>query len=126
MKLKQAWIDERATSAVEFALIAPIFFFILFLLIEGGLVVWTQLGLQHGAEMAARCASINTTLCGTTNDIQNYAAQQAFGINPSPSTFAVSTPTCGNEVAASYTYQFITTYFGSPSVTLSALSCFPK
>ena len=118
--------DERGASAVEFAVTAPVFFALLFGIIESGLVLWTQLGLQHGAEMAARCASVNTTICGTVSAIQNFAAQQAFGVNPPASTFAVTTPACGNQVNASYSYQFVTGYFGAPSLTLSAQSCFPN
>jgi hypothetical protein len=117
--------DERGATAVEFALTAPIFFMVLFGIIEGGLLMWTQLGLQHGVEMAARCAGINKTACGNNNDIQSYAALQAYGLNPSPSSFTVATEACGTVVSASYTFHFLTTYFGSPTLALSARSCFP-
>lgn len=126
MKLRPIGREERGASAVEFALTAPVFFALLFGIIEGGLVMWTQLGLQHGAEMAARCASINTTICGTVSAIQNYAAQQAFGVGLPASSFIVTTPACGFQVSASHRYQFMTSYFGTPSVTLSAQSCFPN
>jgi Flp pilus assembly protein TadG len=127
MMIHRAWSDKKGTSAIEFALTAPVFFLLLFVIIEGGLLLWTQLGLQHGVELAARCATVNSTLCGNTSAIQNYAAQQAFGLNVPSSTFVVSTTSsCGNKVSASYTYQFITSVFGLPSLTLSALSCFPK
>jgi|SRR5712671_5549460 len=126
MSLRRICRDVRGTTAVEFAITAPIFFMLLFGLIEGGLVLWTQLGLQHGAEMAARCASINTSTCGSVSGIQNHAVQQAFGLSLSPSIFTVTTPACGNQVSASYSYQFITSYFGIPSLALNAQSCFPK
>jgi Flp pilus assembly protein TadG len=126
MKLIRLLRDVQATSAVEFALTAPVFFLLLFGIIEGGLLTWTQTGLQHGAEAAARCASVNTTLCGTSAGIQNYAAQNAFGLNISPSTFVVSTPACGNQVTANYTFGFATKFFATHSMTLNAQSCFPK
>ena len=126
MRLAQACSDERGASAVEFGLTAPIFFMFLFGIIECGLVLWTQFGLQHGAEMAARCASVNKIICGSVSDIQSYAAKETFGLNPAPSTFTISTPACGNQVSASYTFQFVTTYFGAPTLTISAQSCFPK
>ena len=53
------WRDERGATALEFAILAPVFFLIIFGIIAFGLLFWTQVGLQHGAEMAARCASIN-------------------------------------------------------------------
>ena len=126
MKIVRMLRDARAVSAVEFALTAPLFFALLFGMIEGGLLVWTQIGLQHGAEAAARCASIK--LCGTTTDIQNYAAKNAFGLSVDPSTFTVllSPPPGCNQVSASYAFGFVTSYFGVPSLTLNAQSCFPK
>ncbi len=94
--------DGSGASAVEFAIVAPVFVLLLFAAIEGGLLLWTQLGLQHGVEVAARCASVNAGLCGSTAAIQDFAARQAFGLNVPPSTFSVSTPACGNQVSANY------------------------
>ena len=126
MKTTQAWIDERGTSAIEFGLTAPAFFAILFGIIEFGLIMWTQAGLQHGAEMAARCASIDTIVCGDQTATQNYAAQEAFGLNPSPSNFTVSTQPCGTLVSATYSFNMLTHYVGGPAIALNAQSCFPK
>src|SRR5437016_2558775 len=56
--------NDRGASAIEFALTAPVFFMTLIGLIQCSLLLWAQFGLQHGVEMAARCASINTSLCG--------------------------------------------------------------
>jgi Flp pilus assembly protein TadG len=126
MKIPQVWIDERGTTAIEFGLTAPAFFAVLFGIIEFGLIMWTQAGLQHGAEMAARCASIDTIVCGNQSAIQNYAAQQAFGLNPSPSNFAVSTQPCGTLVSATYSFPILTNYVGGPMLALNAQSCFPK
>jgi Flp pilus assembly protein TadG len=118
--------DECGATAVEFALTAPIFFALLLAVCEFGLMAWTQLGLQHGAEMAARCATFNTGTCGSVGAIQNYAVQNAFGLNVPASTFTVAAPTCGNQVSATYTFQFLIGYVGMSAVTLNAQSCFPK
>jgi|ERR1043166_5114412 Flp pilus assembly protein TadG len=126
MKVARILGDTRGTSAIEFGVTAPVFFMLLIGVIECGLLLWTQLGLQHGAGLAARCASINTSLCGSASAVQNYAAQQAFGLNPSPSAFTFTAEPCGNQVSAAYTFQFVTTYLGLPTLTLSARSCFPK
>ncbi len=126
MKRANIWRDEQGTSAVEFALIAPVFFLFIFGIIAFGLLFWTQIGMQHGAEMAARCASINTTLCPTSNPsaITNYALQQALGLSLPSSTFTYSTPACGNQVSASYTFEFPDILNRSP-LTLTAQACFP-
>ncbi len=125
MRLVKIRADERGATAVEFALPALIFMVVISMIMVGGLLLWTQLGLQHGAEMAARCANVNKTTCGSNAAIQSYAAQQAYGLNPSPSTFTVSTAACGTQVTANYTFNFITNYFGTPTLALGAQACFP-
>lgn len=126
MKFANIWRDQQGASAVEFALLAPVFFAFVFGIIAFGLLFWTQIGMQHGAEMAARCASINTTLCPTSNPsaITDYALQQALGLSLPSSTFTYSTPACGNQVSASYTFQFPDILNRSP-LTLTAQACFP-
>src|SRR5205823_7013987 len=94
--------------------------------IEFCMLLWTQIGLQHGVEMAARCISINTSLCNSVASTQGYASQQAYGLWVPTSAFTVSTPACGNQVSASYAFGFVTSYFGIPAITLTARSCFPK
>ncbi len=117
--------DRRGASALEFALIAPAFFMFVFGVIEMGLLFWTQIGMQHGAEMAARCASVNNVLCGNTAAITSYAAQQSLGLSLPPSTFSVATPGCGNQVNGSYVFQFPQILNVSP-LTLTAQACFPS
>ncbi|WP_334405001.1 TadE/TadG family type IV pilus assembly protein [Bradyrhizobium sp. AZCC 2289] len=122
------WRDERGATALEFAILAPVFFLLIFGIIAFGLLCWTQVGLQHGAEMAARCASINTTLCPNDNStaITNYARQQAFGLSLPASTFTYPTPRppCGNQVRATYTVVFPNILNLSP-LMLTAQACFP-
>jgi Flp pilus assembly protein TadG len=126
MRPARWWKDERGAGAIEFAFTAPAFFAIVIDIIEFGLLLWTQIGLQHGAEMAARCASVNPGICGSVSAIQQYAAQQSYGLNPPASSFTVSTLGCGKQISASYVFQFLSGYFASPSITVSARSCFPK
>lgn len=126
MKLVKIWRDQQGASAVEFAIIAPVFLLFIFGIIALGLLFWRQVGLQHGAEMAARCATINTSLCPNNNPsaITNYATQQALGLSLPASTFTYSTPACGNQVTASYTFQFPDILNLGP-LTLTAQACFP-
>jgi Flp pilus assembly protein TadG len=125
VKFTTMWRDERGASALEFALTAPVFFLFIFGIIEFGLLLWTQLGLQHGTEMAARCASVNPTLCPGSTAITSYAAQQAFGLTLPSQTFTHATPACGNQVSASYTFEFPPIFNLSP-LTLQAQACFPN
>ena len=116
--------DESGTTALEFALTAPAFLLFIFGIIEIGLLLWTQVGIQHGAEMAARCASINSTLCPNPNAVTTYAVQQSFGLTLPSSTFTLTTPACGNQVNASYTFQF-PAIIGLSPLNLTAQACFP-
>lgn len=125
MTIRHAFRDTRAVTSIEFALTAPLFILIIFALLQFGLWIWTQFALQHATEMAARCASVNTTICGSTNSIQTYAAQQTLGLYVAPSIFTYSKPSCGNQVAASYMFPAFAPALGLPNVTLSAQACFP-
>jgi Flp pilus assembly protein TadG len=126
MKLSRSFTDEAGTAAIEFAMTSWVYVFFLMAIIEGGFALWIQAGIQHGSEMAARCATVDSTTCGSTSAIQTYAAAQSYGLNPPTSTFTVSTPACGNRVSASYTLTFLTHFFNPSAVTLTGSSCFPK
>jgi Flp pilus assembly protein TadG len=96
--------SKDGTSAVEFGLTAPVFFMLLISFFEVCRLLWTQVGLQHGTEMAARCASVDRTVCGSPSAIQNYAASQSLGLTIPPSTFSVAASVCGNQVTATYAF----------------------
>ena len=117
-------LDVRGATALEFALCAPAFFMLVMGIVELGLLVWMQLALQQGVEAAARCASINKTTCSTASQIQSYASTQTYGLTPPVGTFTVTTPACGNQVAASYTPTYLPS-FPIPTRTLTAQACFP-
>jgi hypothetical protein len=109
--------------------------------------MWTWVGLQHGVEMAARCASVSDsaikaglnpattpTSCYDKNGsatinvaaIQSYAAGNSWGINPLPSIFNVSTSSasCPGAILVSvsnYSFNLINYLL---SVNLNAQSCY--
>lgn len=87
-------------------------------------MLWAQNSLQFAVEQAARCAAIDKTSCGTTAQIQSYAAGKAYGLNLSSSVFTVSNPACGTQISA--TLPFRATLPVSISVNLRAQSCRPN
>jgi len=111
--------------AVEFAFTAPLFMALVWGIIEAGIALWIQFGLENAVETAARCASANTTTCSSASAIASYAAANTLGVTIPVSAFTVSKVTCGNQVAASYTYSYLTHFFHTVGVNLSATSCFP-
>jgi Flp pilus assembly protein TadG len=118
--------DERGTTAVEFALTAPVFMAAMIGLLEVSLMVFAQVGLQSATELAARCGSINRTVCSSTSAIQSFAASSMPGFAVPTSVFSVANESCGTQVTASYAFTFVSTYFGVPSLTLNAKACFPR
>ena len=147
MILKLLRDDTRGAALFEFLVTLPFFLALTFGLIQAGLLLWTKAGLQHGVEVATRCASVNysalrlglNTSCFpvapsavTNRTIQDYAVAHSFGLVPSFSHFTVTPtlPTPGNPcptnigyvVTASATYNLINYIF---SVTLTTTSKFP-
>ena len=116
--------DARGTAAVEAALTCMGLLIFLYGIIEFGFAMWLQSALNYSVAEAARCASVNTTLCGTTSQIQSYAASQA-GAGFDGSIFSVSTPSCGNQVSASYPLTLTIPTFNF-ALTLDAQACYPS
>ena len=122
--MKRALTDTRGITAVEFGMTAPLFIVLLFMMVQGSMALWTQLGISHGAAMAARCRTILPTTCNTADATKAYAVSESFGVTVPNSTFTVTTPACGNQVNASYTFQFPDIMNLSPLI-LTAQACFP-
>jgi Flp pilus assembly protein TadG len=148
MKIRELYRDERGAALLEFTVVLPLWLSLTFGIIQAGLVLWAQIGLQHGVEIAARCASLsdiaikfggltnptpcysivgaNTNATANAATVQSYAASNSFGLSPPASTFSVSASpaacTNGNLVTASYPFTAITYLF---QITLTAQSCYP-
>jgi Flp pilus assembly protein TadG len=114
-----------AGVAVEYGLLLPALLFLVLGVIDAGRVIWTQVTLEHAVEAAARCAAINSTLCGTTAQIQAYAVTQAYGLTIAASAFTPTTTTCGARVTGTFAFSFITPWIGQKNLTLQATSCQP-
>jgi Flp pilus assembly protein TadG len=117
--------SDHGSSAVEFAMVAPFLIAILFGIFEFGRALWTQSMLDFAVEQASRCATVNATTCGTSNQIATYASQQTAPLNLPVATFTASSPACGHQVRASYAFTFITPHLFPYSITLTSQSCYP-
>ena len=113
------------TTAVEFALVAPALFLILFGAVEFGRLLWTQAALHFAVEEAARCASVTPSVCGTSAQIAAYAANTVSPLSIASTAFTSTTPSCGHQVSASLNYQFVVTGLFPSTPTLTAQACFP-
>ena len=59
MKLKLIRNDTQGSVLVEAAITFPLSILLVFGIVLGSLAMWIEIGLRHGVEMAARCASVN-------------------------------------------------------------------
>lgn len=118
--------DEQGSSAIELSLVAPLFGLFLAGVAQVGIWVWTSTALQHGAELAARCASFNPTACADATSITNYAVAQSYGLRVTADAFAYTQPVCGNQVTASLQTANFLSIIGAPAMTATAQACFPK
>lgn len=120
-------LASRAGSiATEFALVAPFLLLSLLGVEEFGRLIWTQVTLHYAVEQAARCGAVDSTTCSSSTQIQSFAASQAPGLGLAPAQFTVSTPSCGEEVSASFPFAFVVPNLLPFSVTVGAQSCYPK
>lgn len=69
--------DRRGATAVEFALVAPALLAAIFLLLEGGRMIWTQQVLQETAFAAARCMALKSDGCTAPGDMPGWAVAHA-------------------------------------------------
>ena len=115
--------DRRGTAALEMALASPVMFLLVFGIIQSGRALWLQNLLTYSVAEAARCATINQTACGTAAQIRSYATSESGG-NFDSSVFSVSTPSCGNQVTATYGMTIGIMNLSLP-LTLTANACYP-
>jgi Flp pilus assembly protein TadG len=128
---------------VEFALVAPVFFALLFGIIEFGRALWTQLALQQTAIVAARCMAVPQSACAsditytydatkTMTFIQQVANQ--WGVSLSSADIAQNNAAnCGGEsgfaeVSLAISFRSVVPQllnFPDGGIPLTATACFP-
>ena len=115
-------------AAVEFALVFPMFILCVMGIMETGRLYRLWDTVHFAVAEAARCASVNTTLCGTSAQIAAYAAGNAIGLAlPAGTTasqiFTVSTAACGTKVTASWPFQYVAVGLFPYSIMVTASAC---
>lgn len=118
------FIRRGGTSAIEYAIILPVFLVFLLGIMDTGRLIWTYNTLHRATDAAARCASINKTKCATPAQIKDYAVKAAWGLNVTSSAFTVASLSCGVQVSASSPFKFVTP--GLSDLSLTASSCYPE
>jgi len=122
-RLKSLRLDQQGTTAVEFAIVAPVFI----ALTVGTLALCVALfligSLHYAVQESARCASVKTTICSDSATTIAYAQSHYFGPNVLP-TFTYAAAACGSSVSASISYS-MDVGFRTYTIPFSATACFP-
>ena len=126
MTIRQALTGTDGSVAIEYGLLLPALLLMLFLIIDTGRLLWTQTTLDRAVEAAARCGAIDATDCGSTAQIQSYAAAQAYGMTVDASAFTAVVTSCGVQVNASFAFSPSIPLLGSGTIALTASACYPK
>jgi Flp pilus assembly protein TadG len=84
--------SNAGSSAVEFAIAAPILFALMFAVIEFGRAWWTKNALQYAIERAARYAVVCNGGCPGDAAVQTYAANQVYDQTVQSTAFSVTHP----------------------------------
>jgi Flp pilus assembly protein TadG len=123
-------LPRAGQSLVEFAVAAPVLFLLLFGVIEGGRLVWTNHEVTNGTREAARVAMVrgaNSGTAATAGDLEATMLNRTIGLDAARLTIVVTNlgGEVGTTVVVSSTYQYqpaITMIFGAGTITLSARS----
>jgi Flp pilus assembly protein TadG len=113
--------SKRGATALEYGLVLPVLMLLTLGIIDVGRLMWVYNSLFRTISAAARCASIDSSRCSTSSQIQTYAAAGAWGMTIPASTFKVTYPSCGVQVSANYSFTFSTPGIGS--ITLMPSAC---
>ena len=139
--------DEQGSVIVENTITMLVFVLLTMGITQAGLIMWSAVGLEHGVEMAARCASVSdaaidagfvpstttptpcysTSTKGASNNastVKAYAVSNSWGVGVPSSAFSFPSGSCAspsNQVSSSYS-ETLMNYLFSPH--LSPLSCY--
>jgi Flp pilus assembly protein TadG len=124
--LKDLRLDRRGGAAVEFAILAPVLFTILFGIVEMGRMFYVRQALEYATEQAARYYMLNPTT--DSGSVTTYLqGQMAGGMGSGITVDYTDTTSCnGNStvtctmITASYTFTFVAAILGLSNLAMHA------
>jgi Flp pilus assembly protein TadG len=114
--------DERGTTAVEFAIVAPVFISLVVGSFYLCMCLFVAGSLHFAVEDGARCASVKTAVCKDAASTVSYTSSRYLGL--SAPTFTYQAAACGNSVSGSIDYP-VNLGITQITVPLTASACFP-
>jgi Flp pilus assembly protein TadG len=120
----------RAATAVEFALVTPVFLIMVIGIFEMSRAMWIKSSMQYAAEETTRYAIVNSS--ATTTDLEAYAttALSNSGMKISGASFIATLTVSGTitfiQVTGTYSFSSLVPLVPFPDVTLSVKSRIPR
>ena len=127
--------DEIGGATVEFALVAPTFLMFIFLILDGGRMIFAKQSLNEVATATARCAALAATGCSDHTSAENWAiargeARDNLNLSSATVELGVTCNAVANMAKATVSVAWKKGAMGllpqsvAPS-TLTSVACFP-
>jgi Flp pilus assembly protein TadG len=116
--------NQQGTTAVEFAIIAPVFIMLVFGTIGLCFALFLVGSLHFAVEDGARCASVKASICPDSATTIAYTQSRYLGPNVSPTFTPDLNAACGKSVTGSVNYS-MNVGFRTFVIPISATACYP-
>ena len=116
--------DERGTTAVEFAIVGPVFILLLIGILYLCMCLAVAGSMHYAVEEGARCASVRTLVCSDQTSTISYTQSHYFGPSALPTFTYNPAAACGHSVNASISYV-VDLGLRQITVPITATACFP-
>jgi hypothetical protein len=114
---------QGGASAVETAMVLPVFLILLIGIVSTAQLAWAVNSLHFAVQEAARCSAVNAVTCGTDAKTVAVAKDRYRGPDVA-AKFAVASSACGQSVTATGKFD-LNLALTSVAVPISAGACFP-
>ena len=116
--------DERGTTAIEFAIVGPVFIMAVIGIIYLCMCLSVVGSMHYAVEEGARCASVKTTVCTDQTSTVAYTQTHYFGPSTLPAFTYNAAAACGHLVSGSISYV-LDIGLRQITVPITASACFP-
>jgi TadE-like protein len=116
--------DQRGTTAVEFAIVGPIFIMVLIGIFYLCMCLSVVGSMHYAVEEGARCASVRTTVCTDQTSTVAYTQNHYYGPTSLPTFTYNAAAACGHSVSGSIN-NVLDVGLKQFNVPITASACFP-
>ena len=126
-RLRRLLRARDVATAVEFALVAPVFILFCLGIVEGGRMMWIRNSVQTAADEAARYAMVHTS--ASDAELAKHAANYYADVSLDAPTFTASHDTTDGvdfvTISGTYTFKFEFTFFDFGNIELDGKARVP-